>query len=65
MILQSLDLESFIVNRQLNQFLQAMASWQNKTIGQFYEKIWNKVLPGNVWVQNFQALSQQNFNAWL
>ena len=43
MILQSLDLESFIVNRQVNQFLQVMASWQNKTIGQFYEKIRNKV----------------------
>ena len=39
MILQSLDLESFIVSRQVNQFLQVMASWQNKTIGQFYEKI--------------------------
>ena len=43
MILQSLDLESFIVNRRVNQFSQVMASWQNKTIGQFYERIRNKV----------------------
>ena len=43
MILQFLDLESFIVNRRVNQFSQVMASWQNKTISQFYERIRNKV----------------------
>ena len=64
MILQSLDLESFIVSRQVNQFLQAMASWQNKTIGQFYEKIRNKVFYCKaVWAHIVQELCEQNLNA--
>ena len=68
MILQSLDLESFIVSRQVNQFLQVMASWQNKTIGQFYEKIDTKSfiarLSGGT-IHNVHDLLEQNVNALL